>query len=159
MEESKLYLNTDGEYGKYIIQDLNFPQNMFPADFGEMYNRFAKRVLWMDSNNVPGAFQMNVAWWCKIPETNPLFEEHSHDTDELIGFFGCDPEDPYNLNAELEVSINGERHLLTRSSIIFAPAGMPHMRIYFHKVDKPFLHVSVVKTNTYDGGSFKGANK
>ena len=95
-----MYLNCEGEYGKYIVQELNAPTTGTP-EFQEIYNRFAKRILWIDGNTVPGAFQMNTSWYKKVPELNPIFEEHSHDSDELIGFFGSDPENPYDLGAEI----------------------------------------------------------
>ena len=43
---------------KYIVQDLHEPQLPSP-EFREMYNRFAKRILWIDNSVVEGAFQMN----------------------------------------------------------------------------------------------------
>ena len=120
-----------------------------------MYEKFSRRILWMDGNVVPGAFQMNTAWYYAVPERDPVFEEHVHDYDELIGFFGSDPENPYDLGAEMEVTINGERHLLTKSSLIFAPAGLPHMRISIKRVDRPMFHFSVVMNPEYKGGAYE----
>ena len=105
--EDKLYMNNEGEYGKYIVQDLQTPPNMYNEEFAQMYEKFSRRILWMDGNVVPGAFQMNTAWYYAVPERDPVFEEHVHDYDELIGFFGSDPDHPYDLGAEMEVTING----------------------------------------------------
>ena len=55
----------------------------------------------------------------------------------------------------LEVTINGERHLLTKSSLIFAPAGLPHMRISIKRVDRPMFHFSVVMNPEYKGGAYE----
>lgn len=151
----KVYLNNEGEYGKYIVQDLQTPKDMYTPEFARMYETFSHRILWMDGNVVPGAFQMNTAWYYAVPERDPVFEEHVHDYDELIGFFGSDPEHPYDLGAEMEVTINGERHLLTRSSLIFAPAGLPHMRISIKRVDRPMFHFSVVMNPEYKGGAYE----
>ena len=145
--------NNGGEYGKYIIQELHDPQAGTP-EFREMYKRFSKRILWMDNEVCPGAFQMNTAWYYAVPEKDPVFEEHSHDSDELIGFIGSDPEHPYELNAEIIVSINGEDHRLTKSSIVFVPAGLPHARISIKRVDKPVFHFSVVTAHNYDNGAY-----
>ena len=153
--EDKVYMNNDGEYGKYIVQDLQTPPNMYNEEFARMYEKFSHRILWMDGNVVPGAFQMNTAWYYAVPERDPVFEEHVHDYDELIGFFGSDPENPYDLGAEMEVTINGERHLLTKSSLIFAPAGLPHMRISIKRVDRPMFHSSVVMNPEYKGGVYE----
>ena len=79
-----MLMNNEGEYGKYIIQELN-NHNTGTPEFQEMYNRFAKRILWIDGNRVPGAFQMNTSWYKKVPERDPIFDEHAHDSDELIG--------------------------------------------------------------------------
>ena len=122
-----MLMNNEGEYGKYIIQELNNPNTGTP-EFQAMYNRFAKRILWIDGNMVPGAFQMNTAWYKNVPERDPIFDEHAHDSDELIGFFSSDPENPYDLGAELEVTINGEKHLINKSSLIFVPTSMPTTR-------------------------------
>lgn len=148
-----MYLNDEGEYGKYIIQELYDPQIGTP-EFREMYKRFSKRILWIDDEVCPGAFQMNTAWYYAVPEKDPVFEEHAHDSDELIGFIGSDPDDPYNLNGEIMVTLDGEEHLLTKTSIIFCPAGMPHMRVSIRRVDKPIFHFSVVTATKYDNGAY-----
>ena len=148
-----MYDNTEGKYGCYIIQDLHDPHAGTP-EFQEMYKRFSHRILWIDDHVCPGAFQMNTAWYYAVPEKDPVFEEHVHEYDELIGFFGSDPEDPYNLHAELEVTINGEEHRITRSSLIFCPAGMPHMRLSIKRVDRPIFHFSVVTGPEYKGGAY-----
>ncbi|SDE57226.1 hypothetical protein [Sporomusa acidovorans] len=146
-----MVVNCDGKYGKFIIQNLHDP-NLGSVDFQAMYKKFAKRVLWMDSNVVEGAFQMNTAWYFAVPAQDPVFEEHVHDYDELIGFFGSNPNDPYELGAEIEVTINGERHFLTRTSMIFVPAGMRHMPLSIKKVNRPVFHFSIVMHPEYSGG-------
>ncbi len=149
-----VFSNNEGEYGKYIIQDLQYPNQGTP-EFQEMYKKFSNRILWIDGNVCPGAFQMNTAWYYAVPERDPVFEEHQHEDDEIVGFFGSDPSDPYNLNAEIEVTMNGETHLLTRSSLIFCPANMPHMRISIKKVVKPVFHFSIMRGAEYNGAAYK----
>jgi hypothetical protein len=139
---------------QYVVTELKDPP-MTSEAFRRMYERFAKRILWMDGDVVPGAFQMNTAWYFAVPEKSPVFEEHSHDCDEIIGFFGSDPDDPYNLNAELEVWIDGERHVLTTSTMIFVPANLKHMPLKINRIDKPLFHFSVVTNNTYDKGAYQ----
>ena len=84
-------MNTDGEYGKYVVQELKAPK--FSPGFEEFYNTYAKRVLWMDGNVVPGAFQFNTTWYLNASDVRPLLkhDEHVHDFDELIGFYGSNP--------------------------------------------------------------------
>lgn len=136
---------------KYIVQDLKDP-NMGTPEFQAMYKKFANRILWIDSNVVEGAFQMNTAWYFDVPEKDPVFEEHIHDYDELIGFYGSNPDDPYDLGAEMEVIIDGDVHKLTRTSMIFLPANMAHMPLRILKVDRPVFHFSIVLNPEYTGG-------
>jgi len=140
---------------KYIVQQLLYEPEMGSSEYREMYRRFAKRVLWIDGGIVPGAFQMNTSWYCKVPERNPVFDEHSHACDELIGFFSGDPERPYELGAQLEVWLDGERHVITRSCMIFVPANMKHMPLKFDYVDRPVFHFSVVMNERYDGDAYR----
>ncbi len=129
---------------------------MSSPEFKKMYEKFAKRILWMDSNVVEGAFQMNTAWYFDVPEIDPVFEEHVHDYDEIIGFYGSNPDDPYDLGAEMEVTIDGEVHKLTKTTMIFCPAGVKHMPLSIKKIDRPVFHFSVVINPEYSG---KGAYK
>ena len=137
--------------GKYIVQDLKDP-DMGTPEFKAMYKKFANRILWIDDNVVEGAFQMNTAWYFDVPEKDPVFDEHVHDYDELIGFYGSNPDDPYDLGAEMEVTIDGEVHKIARTSMIFLPAGMPHMPLSIKKVDRPVFHFSIVLNPEYTGG-------
>lgn len=144
--------NQGGEYGKYFVQNLQYPEGMSTPEFTKIYEKFANRILWMDGNICPGAFQMNTAWYCAVPERDPIFTEHSHPYSELIGFYGSNPDDPYNLNGEIVFSINGEAHRLTRSTLIYLPPNAAHNPMRILRVDKPIFHFSVVPNSTYDGG-------
>jgi hypothetical protein len=135
--------NTDGEYGKYIMQELKTPA--FPPKFVEFYKTYANRLLYVDSNNIPGAFQMNTSWYMHASDVRPLYAhgEHVHDFDEMVGFLGSDPENPYDLGGEIEIGIGGELHRLTKSSIIFMPAGIKHLPLSIIELHRPILHFSV----------------
>ena len=143
--------NESGVYAANIVQDAHGAPTMEGA-FREIYNKFAHRICWIDDKVVPGAFQMNTAWYAKVPERDPIFMEHCHDdADELIGFIGSDPDNPNDLGGEIEFTIGGEAHLLTKSTIIFAPAGLAHNPMRILRVDRPIFHFSVVTTAMYDG--------
>ncbi|NLL52740.1 MAG: hypothetical protein GX248_08570 [Peptococcaceae bacterium] len=150
-----MFKNSEGKYGKYIIQDLHDP-NLGSPEFQAMYKKFSKRVLWIDNNVVEGSIQMNTAWYVAVPEKDPVFEEHTHDFAELIGFYGSNPDDPYDLGAEIEIGINGEMHLLTRTSLIFIPSGMKHNPLRIKRVDRPVFHFSISLNPEYSGdGAYK----
>lgn len=142
--------NQGGEYGKYFVQTLQEPDSISP-EFREMYKKFATRILWMDDKVVPGAFQMNTAWYKEPQPRDPLFDAHTHDYDELIGFFGSDPDNQNDLNAIVEFAIDGEMHRLDKSTLIFVPAGLEHGPLRLLEVDKPIFHFSVVMSPEYLG--------
>jgi quercetin dioxygenase-like cupin family protein len=135
----------EDDYGKYVVTELKAPD--FPQQFIAEYKTFATRVLWMDNRVCPGAFQMNVSWYCKPKNHAPA--PHVHDVDEIIGFFGGNADDPYNLNGEVEFWLEDQRFIINKSTFFFAPAGMRHAPLVIHRADRPIFHFSVVKGGTY----------
>ena len=150
MEEKKFVMNTEGEFGGQIVQEL-VPMFAKESPFNEIYKQWGSRILYMDSNVVPGAFQMNTTWYVNAPDLNPLpfHDEHVHDFDELVGFLGSNPDDKYDLGGVIEIGINGEIHRLTKSSIIFMPAGMKHLPLAILELERPILHFSISMNPTY----------
>ena len=145
--------NKSGEYARCFVQELQEPANMGTPEFRALYEQFAKRILWMDSNVCEGAFQMNTAWYFAVPPRDPIFTEHEHGHDELIGFYGSDPDDPYELGGVIEFSINGEAHRLTRSTMIWIPADATHNPMRILEVRRPIFHFSIVMNPLYEGKS------
>jgi hypothetical protein len=74
----------------------------------------------------------------KARRTGPM--SHSHDYDEVIAFFGTDHDNPYNLGAEVELWLGDEKHIITKTSLVFIPAGLKHCPLIFLRVDKPVFH-------------------
>ena len=139
-------MNSEGEYGKYFITELKAPE--FPPEFLERYKKFGTRIRWMDGGLIPGAFQMNTSWYHSAME-EPLFEEHVHPNDEMVGFFGGDPEHPDDLNAIVEFAVNGENHRITKSCMIYVPGGVKHLPLKLVKVDRPIFHCSICLAESY----------
>ena len=147
--------NEGGTYAANIVQDASGGPAM-AEDFKPIYDAFAQRVAWIDGEVCPGAFQMNTAWYREVPGRDPIFGEHTHDDcDELIGFFGSDPDNPSDLGGQIEFTIGGEPHLLTKSSIIFVPAGTSHNPMRILQVDRPIFHFSVATKRAYTTDIYK----
>ncbi len=136
----------ESKYGKYIVTDLVVPEEKKAIEAD--YSKYARRVLWMDANVVEGAFHMNTAWYLRAAET---LEDrpHVHDADEIIGFFGSDPEHPHDLGGEVEIWLEDERHVLTRSALLFVPARMRHCPLVLRRVDRPIFHFTTVPGGRY----------
>ena len=55
-------LNNEGEYGKYILQELVLPAVHATPDAIAKYEKAGrKRILWMDGSVLPAPFQINTA--------------------------------------------------------------------------------------------------
>jgi quercetin dioxygenase-like cupin family protein len=134
------------KYGKYIVSELQLPESK--QKIAEFYSTYATRILWMDDNVVEGAFHMNTSWFLKASTTTEN-EPHTHDSDEIIGFFGSNADDPYDLGGEIEIWLEDEKHILTRSSLLFIPAGMKHCPLIIRRVDRPIFHFTVVTGGQY----------
>jgi hypothetical protein len=134
------------KYGKYIVTELKTPE--FGPEFVTRYKAFATRILWMDENVVPGAFQMNCSWYLRTP-AKQMSEGHKHDVDEIIGFFGSDPDNPYDLGGEIEFWLEDEKHIINKTAMIFVPAGMKHCPLIIRRVDRPIFHFSTVTGGKY----------
>jgi hypothetical protein len=137
----------ESKYGKYIVSDLRAP---FSKEYNESYAKFATRVLWMDEKVVEGAFQMNVSWYLKPQEGESPLAAHTHDPNEIIGFFGNNHEDPYDLGGEVEMWLEDEMHIITKSSLIYVPSGMKHCPLILRRVDRPIFHFSVVTAGKWE---------
>ena len=131
---------------KYIVSELKIPESK--QKIAEEYAKYATRILWLDDTVVEGAFHMNTAWYLKATESLESVP-HTHDSDEIIGFFGNNPEDPYDLGGEIEVWLEDEKHIITRSSLIFVPAGMKHCPMILRRVDRPIFHFTTVPGGQY----------
>ncbi|MBN1368378.1 MAG: hypothetical protein JW967_10690 [Dehalococcoidales bacterium] len=137
----------DTKYENLIVTELKIPPEK--QAIVKDYNKYARRILWMDEHVVPGAFHMNTSWFhtaAKALENVPHIHEHD---DEIIGFFGSNPDDPENLNAEVEIWLEDERHIITRSAMIFVPAGLKHCPLVLLRVDRPVFHFTVVTGKQY----------
>jgi hypothetical protein len=130
---------------KYIVTELKTPPTSPEA--AARYAQFAKRILWLDDNVVPGAFQMNCSWYLR--PAPGITEPHTHEYDEIIGFFGSDSDDPNNLYGEVEMWLEDEQYFLTQSCMIFVPAGMPHCPLILRRVERPIFHYTTVNGGQY----------
>jgi hypothetical protein len=107
----------------------------------------ARRLLSLDGDVLKGAFYMETAWflpgdWPEKTKGDPTrtIGKHVHDFDETIAWIGTDPADPYNLNGEVELWIDGKQNFLDRSFIAFVPAGIEHGPINIRKITRPMFH-------------------
>ena len=143
---------TESKHAKYIITDLT--KRHTDPEAVARYAKIGKRILWLDDEVLPGAFQMNCSWYLHASETGP--GAHYHDVPEIIGFFSPDPEHPNDLNGEIEFWMEDEKFMLTKSCMIFVPANMKHCPLILRRVDQPIFHFTTVTAGKYE---IKGMEK
>ena len=136
---------SERKHEKFLLQELRMPEGMLPS---AEYRQRATKVLWMDGENTPGAFNVNVTWLWKATDFNHD-EAHKHDYDEVIAFFGSDPDRPNDLNAEIEFWLEDEKYILTKSTLLFIPKGLTHCPLRVLSVNKPIFHFTIVRSGTY----------
>ena len=155
-------MNNEGEYGKYVIQDNVLPPFLTTPEFIKDYHEIGRRrALWLDDKSAPGGgFSMNTTWIVHADRdiqkareaadgVSELGKPHAHETNEILGFLGSNPDDPSDLCGEVEIFIEGEQHVLTKSSILYLPAGMKHVPLYINRVDRPIFHFFVTFSPSY----------
>jgi hypothetical protein len=94
-------------------------------------------------------FYVDCVWLWKGSSENMVEESHSHDFDEVIGFIGSNREDPQDLGGEITIWLDGEKHVLNKTCLIFVPAGASHCPIIFNRIDKPIFFVTISPSTKY----------
>lgn len=129
-----------GKYDEYFMFDPkpnaraneeNRPDMATPDTF--------TRVMYLDQDYPKGAFYLDCNWFWKGSDTQVRVEQHVHDFDEVLAFFGSDPENPNDLCGEIELWIEDEKHILTRSCAVFVPAGIKHCPLRIKRVNRPIF--------------------
>jgi hypothetical protein len=139
------------KYEKYIITEfkpgLELPE--FRGKPGAPSER-SNFMMWLGNQIIKGSPYVEAVWlWKGAADPSGGFPQHVHDYDEILGFFGTDTEDVYDLGGEIEFWLDDEKYLLTRSCLIFVPKGMKHCPIVFKRIDRPIFHFLFVTGGEY----------
>jgi hypothetical protein len=140
---------TESRNSRYVIterkrdsRDAALPPGVDPDSVSN--TRSHMKVLSLDDIVLEGSPYTECVWmWPGGSDVYPETAEpnsHAHDYDEVLAFFGTDFDDPYDLNGEIELWIEDEKFMLTRSCLIFIPKGTYHCPLVIHRVDKPIFH-------------------
>lgn len=129
----------DLKTAKYIITE---PEPNMP-EFADMRTR----ILHLGGEMFEGAFSVACVWYYKGSDV-VLTDAHSHDYDQTIAFIGSDPHNPHDLGGEIELWLDGGKHILTRSCVIFLPKGLEHCPQIVRKVDRPIFHFATGPSGT-----------
>jgi hypothetical protein len=134
------------KYQKYIVDTVNVPE-----EYKQMHRRWSdqdkSRIAYLDDTVIKDAFYLTCRWYTKpFPDRN---ENHSHDFDEVLGFIGSDWENPGELNGEIELWLEDEKYILTKSCLVFLPKGLKHLPLRVLRVDRPIMHIGTGPHSNY----------
>ncbi len=133
------------KYQKYIIENAAVPE--WYEKLHDNPERQKSHIAWLDENVIKGAFYVACRWYTEPKGDKD--ENHSHDFDEVLGFIGSDWENKQELNGEIELWLEDEKYLLTKSCLVFIPKGLKHLPLRVLRVDRPILHFSMATGGTY----------
>jgi len=166
----------ESKYGKYICTELKQGVVMpgFKGDqkigqgYRDGYRMPLEHVIWMDEDVIPGAIYAECTWqWPSTmkdqrqmiitPEMAERMKKegvgitpHSHPFTELFCCFGTNMDDPSDLGAEIEFWLEDEEFRLTKSFMVYIPAGMTHNPLRFHRFDAPMFHLTLGSGHRYE---------
>jgi hypothetical protein len=138
----------EDKYGKYIITDLK-PGLNIPGFRAESSDRMT-HLRWLGDAVIQGSPHVECVWiWRASPGTGPT--PHTHDFDEILGFFGTNSADPEDLGADVELWLEDEKHIFSKSCLVYIPKGMKHCPLRSIRLDTPVFHFMIAIASQYSG--------
>lgn len=133
---------TEKKYGKYFTTYEATPKEI------EMGRTGIARV---DNTMIEGCNFYWVHW--NLPKTGGLPADmrkvghppHIHKYPEILMLIGTNPDDPTDLGAEVELQVGAERekHIITKSTLIFIPPNFIHCPYIPRRTDRPWIFVEI----------------
>lgn len=132
----------ESKYGKYIVKGTN---ERLPSD------KPGVRTRTVDSQADWAGIQPRLNWKYVSQPAQIVDKPHYHDFDEFLILTGCDPTNPDEFEAEVEISMGkeGEKSVINTPAIICLPKGMVHGPVNFTRVDKPVIFCNVYLSPDY----------
>lgn len=141
--------SVERKYEKYIITQPK--ENRVPEFFGPPAKHVqATNMGFLDDDVVKGGFYCETVWFTKGSEEIAV-HPHTHDYDEVLAFYGSNPDKPDELGGEIEEWIDNEKYVLTKSCFLFVPKGLKHGPLIIRRVDRPIFHFATGNSGFYHG--------
>jgi hypothetical protein len=85
------------------------------------------------------------AYWAAGSMGAAPYSPHVHDFDQVMLWLGGDTDDMGELGAEVELCLGaeGEKHMITTTTAVAVPRGMPHFPANITRMDKRFIFLTV----------------
>ena len=135
---------TGTRYGKYIIDEV-------PEEKRKVFKN--SLFVYLSDQVIPGSFVQAFFWIRKDRETPfTLHKRHVHPHGEILAFLGADSDKPDDLGAEIELYIGEEeeKHIITKTSIVYIPENILHCPLIIKRIDRSFIKVTAAPIGTYE---------
>jgi len=128
---------TDPKYGKYFLHELA------PEHRQRGLGKNPRFLILSDNDIIEGCHFFSVMLMGEEATKVAGHGPHTHRTPEVLVALGTDVENPRELGAEIELSMGAEmeKHLITKSTLVFIPANFIHCPFRVLKVTRPFLFI------------------
>ena len=144
------------KYKKYIVKGQ--PPMPPPADASSRPSGFDERVerpkLHPLMSITPRALEganIVICQWVFAGEEPGMQSAHTHPYDELIGFAGTNPDDPYDLGGEAELWMDDEQYFINTSFMVYVPKNLKHCPLIIRNITRNIFHFDIQFTK----GDFK----
>ena len=125
------------KHGKYISE---IKTNM------SMYKQIAApQILIAGKEDIDGA-DFSIGWSLLTEPFLMVAESHSHDFNQVIFFWGGDPNNVSEFDADIELTLDGEVNLITYPSMIWTPKGLDHGPLNIKRIGKPVSYIDITLT-------------
>jgi hypothetical protein len=129
-----------GKYDKNILTDLFWKDEKNPnasvSGTRHTGDKWSGGFMSMDTAYVTQAHVM-------------ISQPHVHQFPQYLNFYSANPKDAHDFDAEVEITIEGEKHVIKQPSSVFIPPGTHHGPVVFAKINKPLLFIDIALSGDY----------
>jgi uncharacterized RmlC-like cupin family protein len=104
-------------------------------------------------SDLPGA-KINMGWQMFTKPYKLELESHHHDTDEYLFFLGAElPDLVGSFDGEIEYFMGPEyeRHIITKATVLYIPAGLEHNPCNIKRLTKPMMFSALQLAPFFNG--------
>jgi hypothetical protein len=125
------------KYRKCFLTELTPAEKEIGFGASSMFVTFA------DNDIIQGCNYFSAMWMGENATKIPGHGPHSHPVPEVLVALGADPEHPADLGAEFEMYMGEEmeKHVITKSTLIYVPENTVHCPFTITKLTRPFLFI------------------
>lgn len=126
------------KYGKYLISNSGVSLEKLGFERGIS-------LAYLDDTVIKGSYFYRIMWMVPKETPYPSHGPHIHKAAELLIHLGTNPDDPFDLGAEVEMCMGKEmeKHIITRSTVVYIPPNFIHCPWIIRKVYRPWIFIQI----------------